>query len=587
MEKKQHSDFRGVPKFLARLGITRGEWQSAAKKDWRKLMSPGYDLRVRVYACLQLHTRGYPAGGGELAITLVKTLPDGRPIYAPLSPTMISAELLKVARAEVRRTTDRPMTDEETAQTRVRPTHMRRMLHDMETQDGCLTTVTITKFLAHDAATRKQGDADLQRLMTEGLSFKQAKEQKLVVEISTLSKRDRKRLAGRSFMYRDDRPATMAALRRRTEEDVTASLSQASKAIHAELDGRAQLAFKFLRAEGINDPVFAAQLAVREDMRLQFDEAQRLEELRCAAITRLKESVHAASEQYKIQRTSVALNPNGKETLIPGLGNATAAVSTPDRRATEKPSTTMGRKAGGVDPRLSPAGPTAPPTARHSQPTPPPPKSPPDAPLVSQPRISKPKTAAELAPVDAALRTVCDPESRAISQLFGFCRDEAPDCTPDEVAFWCHRKIALKRGKPVANWIGYLLTAVPPCFEAPGFAAWRAEQRQFEEAERKQAAMERQPPEPEDTAGQWGRIKAAIRGSVTPEGYDNWLKGTRQEGDITNGTITVAVPDAETRAWLETEYSQVIHAALAGLHLTAVRFVTRGRQQEQAKVGVA
>lgn len=356
------ADSKGsVPKFLLKFGVKPGEWFYGLKTDLRVFMRPGWDLRVRVYAFLLQFTRAYRS---EFAITQVGDH-DGSQKFAPVTPAFICAKLRRIAGEEFRKSADRKPTDAEAAKWVIRPQHMRRILESMQTEDGTLTTVTATKLLAPDAATRKRGRADLLRLMAERLSFKDALAQKLITPIETLGKRDRKRLAGISFLYLhvEPRPATVGALMRRTEDDVTDSLSQASKAIHAELDGRAQLAFKFLRAEGINDPVFAAELAAREDMRLQFDEVQRLEERRLALNVQLKESVHLASEQYKSQRPSpapsgkeqntsgsasnrgavetpsAALNSHGRESLIPELRNATAAVSSPDRRAAES----MGR----------------------------------------------------------------------------------------------------------------------------------------------------------------------------------------------------------------------------------------------------
>jgi hypothetical protein len=132
-----------------------------------------------------------------------------------------------------------------------------------------------------------------------------------------------------------------------------------------------------------------------------------------------------------------------------------------------------------------------------------------DPSLVSQPR--KPQTIEELASVDAAMRTVCDPDSKAVKQLFGLCRDEAPDCTPAEVAIFVHRKIAVKQGKPVSNWIGYLHTAVPRCFEAPGFAKWRVEQLAFDVVEAEN--IERQ------------RARARHILAATNEAYDDVDRG--------------------------------------------------------------
>jgi chromosomal replication initiator protein len=55
----------------------------------------------------------------------------------------------------------------------------------------------------------------------------------------------------------------------------------------------------------------------------------------------------------------------------------------------------------------------------------------------------------------------------------------------------------------------------------------------------------------------WDQLRAYLQLKVSAEGYENWLKGTSfvsQEGN----TLTVSVPDRDTRSWLETEYEQKI-----------------------------
>ena len=102
-------------------------------------------------------------------------------------------------------------------------------------------------------------------------------------------------------------------------------------------------------------------------------------------------------------------------------------------------------------------------------------------------------------------------ETLAVEQLFGSCRAEAPDCTPEEVAHWVLRKIAIKQGKRVPNWIGYLHTAVPRCFQSPGFEKWRAEQRAFDftEGEKTEQRLESarymlsMPPDSRGADGYW------------------------------------------------------------------------------------
>ena len=56
----QASDSKqSVPAFLHKFGVKPGEWIYALKTDLRVFMRPGYDMRVRVYACLLEYTRGY------------------------------------------------------------------------------------------------------------------------------------------------------------------------------------------------------------------------------------------------------------------------------------------------------------------------------------------------------------------------------------------------------------------------------------------------------------------------------------------------------------------------------------------------
>src|ERR1017187_2358858 len=64
----------------------------------------------------------------------------------------------------------------------------------------------------------------------------------------------------------------------------------------------------------------------------------------------------------------------------------------------------------------------------------------------------------------------------------------------------------------------------------------------------------------------WDHVRNYLQEKVSAEGFDNWLKGTAQvghEGD----TLYVSVPDRETRAWLETEYSSLIAAGIEELGL--------------------
>lgn len=75
----------------------------------------------------------------------------------------------------------------------------------------------------------------------------------------------------------------------------------------------------------------------------------------------------------------------------------------------------------------------------------------------------------DLTPIDTAARQVCNPDTRFVRQIFHLCRTHAPDCTVEEVAAGVEEKIAIKRGRNVGNWMGYLLTAVPLMFEGGAF----------------------------------------------------------------------------------------------------------------------
>jgi hypothetical protein len=377
-----------APAFLHKFGVKQGEWFYALKSDCRTLMRPGNDLRIRIYGCLMEFTRGYRS---EFAMMRVgrEDKQDKRPKFVPITPSAISAKLFTAAKAEFR-ASDRPLNDEEAKNWRVSGKHVRRTLESMQVQDGTLTAVTVTKFLAPNEATRKLATADLRRLMTEGLSFEQALDQKLIRPIETLSKADRKRLAGKSFLYLHTRarPATVAALMRRTEEDFT--LSKASKEVHAELSQDVQLAFKFLRAFGVDDPAYAAQVIGMPNVQARLEQIRRAEESLYGAKAEGKELFRALSEEYKANHSAVqsstALNPPGKEQTNPSVTaphreavetpsvapkpNAQERVTkapktsnkrTPESGATEKPST-MGRNTGRVDPRQASAGASAPPT---------------------------------------------------------------------------------------------------------------------------------------------------------------------------------------------------------------------------------
>src|SRR5690348_16200919 len=64
----------------------------------------------------------------------------------------------------------------------------------------------------------------------------------------------------------------------------------------------------------------------------------------------------------------------------------------------------------------------------------------------------------------------------------------------------------------------------------------------------------------------WDQIRNHLQQRVSSEGYDNWLKSTTFLG-LDGNTLSVSVPDADTRSWLESEYAQPIRESIRDLAL--------------------
>ncbi len=62
----------------------------------------------------------------------------------------------------------------------------------------------------------------------------------------------------------------------------------------------------------------------------------------------------------------------------------------------------------------------------------------------------------------------------------------------------------------------------------------------------------------------WDQIRVYLRGKVSAESYENWLKATSYLG-MEGRTLVVAVPDHETRSWLETEYASLVREGIRSL----------------------
>ena len=76
-------------------------------------------------------------------------------------------------------------------------------------------------------------------------------------------------------------------------------------------------------------------------------------------------------------------------------------------------------------------------------------------------------------------------DNEAITILWAECKARAADCTTEEVLYFSHKKAAICRNGKIQNPIGFLLAAVPKCFDGQAFTNFREEQTKLKEAERK------------------------------------------------------------------------------------------------------
>lgn len=65
----------------------------------------------------------------------------------------------------------------------------------------------------------------------------------------------------------------------------------------------------------------------------------------------------------------------------------------------------------------------------------------------------------------------------------------------------------------------------------------------------------------------WDQIKQELKSSLSAESFQNWVCRTSFSGCDGN-TLLVAVPDAETKAWLESEYTEQVFSIVRRLRLS-------------------
>ena len=108
--------------------------------------------------------------------------------------------------------------------------------------------------------------------------------------------------------------------------------------------------------------------------------------------------------------------------------------------------------------------------------------------------------------IAALRRYIRDVDDEGATELWQRCRDSAPDARPDEVAWF----IDAKAGKPgIRMPLGFLLTAVPKCFQGEAFRQFRKERERTRisvaERDRQFAAEVLKSPEADEEQRQWAR----------------------------------------------------------------------------------
>ena len=80
----------------------------------------------------------------------------------------------------------------------------------------------------------------------------------------------------------------------------------------------------------------------------------------------------------------------------------------------------------------------------------------------------------------------------------------------------------------------------------------------------------------------WDQIKQQLEVTLSPEGYQNWVSRSTFR-QLASGVLHVSVPNAESKAWLETEYADHVVSAIRKLTLPVqtvlYEFASASRQQ--------
>jgi len=547
LKSNQEKKSSKVPEYLENLGIKPGEWMYMTKPLLDAMIRPNWPMKVRIWACIVRQTLGF---GTDLAVTQTKgDFVGATPKIKALTVSNIIAILYKHA-IDSFKSAGIELSDEQRKALRIDKSNVRRCLSDMEENDGLIMRVVASGGVG---ALKNLGlNSSLRRL--------------LVIPLKDFSKEERERLGKGNktgslvLIYLNPRPSAP------TEDALREALPDLTGVKNDPCFGPAsRLVYGFLKSARIQiDTAILLALPEVTERTEQYHHTieQAKTEIREFVISRA--SALLAEQEGQAPAPEVApqepATPKQHRAEAPGSANSSAPVShTPAAKAAVNPN-----------------------VAKTSAPPAPFPSTAAPESLVSQPRkrpVARAKAAEDLQPIYTAWKDAEAPAMSDVKTLFAACQANTEDCTPEEVAHFVTQTI--RKSRNVKNWCKYFEVAVPPRFEHPTIDDWRAQQAAAS-AEAARVADDRAVVEaPEDMTGVWGDIKQALRGQLSEAGYENWLKATREAGH-SGADLLIAVPDAETLSWLETEYAIQIDAEARRRGLNVRYEVEKRRERRRA-----
>ena len=386
-----------------------------------------------------------------------------------------------------------------------------------------------------------------------GLSFDEAMAQGLITPIVTLSEREKKRLGGpsggRLGIFLRAKPKATKGLR------LNVAINGYIKGSNSnDSNIEKQFLFTFMRQNDMRKLLAqAAKLAPREDIQAAMK-----------AHHELVTAVNSAFKEYLLRAFASSEPLPGRLEVIPPPQQTSLFAGQPNE-GSPAPHPALVPPSAAVIPNA---------TAASSAP---PPRPAADPPFVASPEDVRIPDAEFKQAVIAAF--VDEGRAHPTPSQVRKVVDSLPDHACARQAFLD----SLKKSMPRIQSPGVLDS------HTRGFvAAWPALLDKLEAdraAERRQAVartIENAPLPPEDLTGEWGTVKASLRNRVTPDGYDNWLRGTRQ---LTRAGASlyplIEVPDQETLAWLTTEYAAFIARAFEDAGLVAPRYEVKSKTRTE------